>query len=189
MLTILNRLRGTWAIMAKVTGVVLGIAFYIATGEVYMSAMITIGYILGESMGWGKWIGGIISGHRGPATAQQQAEKEGTNNGIHWIANRIAPQTVNFYRYSQVALFIRGFYWWAITLFPLTYAGFMPAGEWILASVLVGAGFPISVMIGVKTEKEFKLKMMESAWTQAEVWYGFIQDIFIISIIISIFNR
>ena len=55
MMTILNRLRGTYGWFAKVNGVVLGLLFYLAFGNPYVSLAVAIGYALGESFGWGDW--------------------------------------------------------------------------------------------------------------------------------------
>lgn len=55
MFLILNRLRGTYGWFAKVNGVVLGLLFYLAFGNPYVSLAVTIGYVLGESFGWGDW--------------------------------------------------------------------------------------------------------------------------------------
>ena len=55
MFLILNRLRGTYGWFAKVNGVVLGLLFYLAFGNPYVSLAVAICYVLGESFGWGDW--------------------------------------------------------------------------------------------------------------------------------------
>ena len=50
MMTIANRLRGTYGWFAKVNGVVLGLLVYLVFGNLYVSLAVAIGYVLGESM-------------------------------------------------------------------------------------------------------------------------------------------
>ena len=50
MFLILNRLRGTYSWFAKVNGVVLGLLVYIVFGNLYVSLVVTIGYVLGSSL-------------------------------------------------------------------------------------------------------------------------------------------
>jgi hypothetical protein len=66
-------------------------------------------YILGESMGWGKWVGYL--------TADEAPENYDDLEGydfpyIHKTANLIVKERKNYKLYCQVALAIRGFYWW-----------------------------------------------------------------------------
>ena len=57
MFIILNRYRGTYGWFAKVVGVVLGLLTYLVWGDVYVALMVAIGYVAGESFGWGEWVG------------------------------------------------------------------------------------------------------------------------------------
>lgn len=188
MMAIANRLRGTWAIMAKVNGAMLGLIVFLITGKICIAASVAILYIAGESMGWGKWIGGIMAANHGPATRDQMNDKEGTNNGIDYIASKIAPPLDNYFVYCVMALAIRGFYWWAITLIPLLIGGYIELFYYLFSSFVLGVAFPISVIVGIETARLFKLKVgkfeMIGAWEHGEVWYGLIQDIMLISLMV-----
>lgn len=83
MFTILNRYRGTYGWFAKVNGVVLGLLTYLVNGDIYVSIAVIIGYVLGESFGWGEWIG-TLTGDRN----FKQLNEEGKNNGIQWLASK-----------------------------------------------------------------------------------------------------
>ena len=74
-----------------------------------------IGYLAGESMGRGEWIGGIIRND----TSTPVPRRNGQKNGIQWIATRVT--TLDSQNYFRVALAIRGFYWWFLTLIPLAF--------------------------------------------------------------------
>jgi len=123
--------------------------------------MIAIGYLAGESMGWGEWIGGLI--HNDGRASERY---DGRENGIEWIATRFTD--LHSRNYHKLSLAIRGFYWWFLTLIPLA---FVMNPIIILTAILVLAiGFPYSVV-----------KMME--WNDAEYIYGGIQDVILIGLI------
>jgi hypothetical protein len=185
MFTVLNRLRGTWSWMAKVVGIVIGIIFYVCGGDIYTSTALIVMYILGESFGWGKWMGGIYRDNVIP-TKQQLADLEGRNNGIHFLANKIYPETKNYALYCFTALWIRGIYWVGLTLLPLLVGGYLDAGNYIVITALLGYGFPISVKIGMYTEDKFSFGYMRGFWEHSEVWYGVMQDIAFILVVLNV---
>jgi len=172
MFAILNRLRGTRGLFATINGIILGLIYYYFTNDYKTSILIAIGYVLGESFGWGKWIG--IIGSRKP----QYHIKEGLENGIHFIANLIILEKKDFLNYARLALAIRGFYWW------LPVIGFMdiPLEYKIISLFVLSIGFPLSVEIGRLTENKIGFKHFTGYWEQAEVYYGLIQDIVLITI-------
>lgn len=186
---ILNRLRGTWSWFAKVNGVVLGLLFYLFTSDLYTAIALSIAYVIGESMGWGKWIGGIIN-ETTKADAAVVSDEEGRRNGIHWIANKIYPETDDYQSYCILALTIRGMYWFLLMLLPLVVAGYIPIMWYLIMSLLLGLGFPASVFMGKETTKYFNFESkyfnVNGAWEHAEVWYGLMQDIILIILLISL---
>ena len=186
MFTVLNRLRGTWGWMAKVIAVLIGTGFYILTGDLYTSIGLVVAYIAGESFGWGKWIGGVFSKNEGPPTIEQLNDLEGRDNGIHWLANKISSETENYYRYCYVALSLRGALWFLLLLLPLVVIGYIEVSMYIVSILLLGIGFPISVDLGAWTSSKFRFKFMGGYWEHAEVWYGLIQDIIFILILLNI---
>ena len=183
MMFILNRLRGTWGWMAKVNGVILGLLFWFITGDTWMLLIAPL-YVLGESMGWGKWLVGVYEKRTTPL-AQHLTEKEGYKNGIHYIANYLFPEHKNYYRYCYTALTIRGIYWFSITLLPLTIFGYVSLIDYLVSTLLLGVGFPLSVRIGALTDTKWGFKFMDNFWEHAEVWYGLIQDIVILLLILT----
>jgi hypothetical protein len=186
MLTVLNRLRGTYGYFSHVTGLTIGILFYLFTNDIYTALGLYVMYVFGESFGWGKWIGGVYRNYRGVPTASIVADEEGRNNGIHFIANLINPETKNYYRYCFTALWIRGFYWFALAMLPLVIGGYLDIPNYLVIAILIGYGFPISVKLGTYTTKKFNFKYMNDFWEHAEVWYGLMQDIALILIILNI---
>ena len=106
------------------------------------------------------------------------------------MANWIAPQHVNFYKYSVVALAIRGIYWWALALLPLVLFSYLAVLPFIITVLLLGIGFPLSVIIGAKTAEMFGFSIgffaMHGTWEHAEVWYGLMQDIVLFTLLLIV---
>lgn len=177
MFTILNRLRGTWGWFAKVNAVVLGLLVYLAYGNYYIALICSLGYLLGESFGWGEWVGNLTT-HRRNTT--ETLEDEGESNGIKYIATRIVSDWANNYlRYCRVALVLRGAYWWLLALGALLYVSYWYA----LGIVVLALAFPVSCEIGHHTSKLWNFKHMNGGWEHQEVWYGLMQDIVFIFLI------
>lgn len=181
MFSVLNRLRGTFGWMAKVNGVLIGALFYLFWVDIYTSIAVAMLYVVGESFGWGKWFGGIFHGENTPQAIKD--EDEGINNGVHWLANLIVPQDKDFYRYSILALGLRGALWFGLTLIPLAVMGYIGFNDWFMATVLLGVAFPLSVVIGKKTSEKWKFKFMDGFWEHSEVWYGVTHDIMLVIIL------
>lgn len=170
MFTILNRLRGTYTIMAKVNAVIIGLIFWQLTTPL-IGSLIAIGYLAGESMGWGEWIGGLIRDD-----GSEAKRRDGDKNGIQWIATRFTK--IDSHAYHFLSLSIRGFYWWGLALSPL----FLVASSWVVALsiFLLAVWFPISVWVA----KDFVIT--GDQWKDGEWIYGFIQDIIILVLILEV---
>jgi len=180
MFIVLNRLRGMRGFVAKVNGLLLGILIYLLYGNYYVAIAVCAGYIIGESFGWGEWIGNL-SVHRNSTTKQLE---DGKSNGIQWLAKKIVPDyKYNYIRYCNVALTIRGLYWWLPTLLPLYFVGFTLI-HLVIAITFLAIGFPIACYLGYRTSKIWNFKYMNGGWEHQEVWYGLMQDIVLISLIL-----
>ena len=186
MMTLLNRLRGTQGLWSKIIGLLLALIVQIAFDNPYVSVAVGLGYIIGESFGWGEWIGNLTT-HRKNKT--DTLEDEGENNGIKYIATKLVPNwNVAFIKYCRVALGIRGIYWWLPTLVPLYFVGFNPI-DLAIAIFLLSVGFPIACEIGYYTSKKFSFSKygfdMVGGWEHSEVWYGLMQDLVFIGLGVS----
>ena len=179
MFTVLNRLRGTDGLWSKIIGLLLALVVQIAFNNPYVAIAVGLGYIIGESFGWGLWVG-CLTAHRENTT--NKTEDEGSNNGIQWLARKLVPNYLdNFVNYCRVALTIRGFYWWLPTLAPLY---FVADSLLITVSILfLSIGFPIACEIGYllryKDYSFWKLSY-KGGWEMQEGVYGLMQDIVLI---------
>lgn len=182
---ILNRLRGTNEVWSKIIGLLLALVVQIAFDNPYVSVAVGLGYIIGESFGWGEWVGNL-SVHRKETTAT--LEDEGKNNGIQWLASKIVPNyTTNYINYCRVALTIRGFYWWLPTLAPLYFVGL----SWVAIAVAVAVlsvGFPVACEVGYRLRDKIKFHRyglsIAGGWEIQEAVYGLIQDAVFVGIIL-----
>ena len=177
MMTLLNRLRGTEGLWSKIIGLLLALVVQIAFNNPYVSIAVGLGYIIGESFGWGEWIG-TLTGYRN----FKQLNEEGKNNGIQWLASKVIDPSKDWINYCRVALTIRGFYWWLPTLAPLYFVGFNPL--LLLGCItFLSVGFPIACEIGYRTAKLFSFEKygfsVRGGWEHQEVWYGLFQDVVI----------
>lgn len=186
MFLILNRLRGTQGLWSKVIGLLLALVVQIAFGNPYVSIAVGLGYIIGESFGWGLWVG-CLSIHR--ESTNNKTEDEGSNNGIQWMARKIVPNYLdNFVNYCRVALTIRGFYWWLPTLAPLYFVGF--SVELLTAMILLlSIGFPIACELGYYFRDKISFEKFglsyRGGWELQEGFYGLMQDIVLVSLILT----
>ncbi len=71
MMLILNRLRGTDGLWSKIIGLLLALVVQIAFGNPYVSIAVGLGYIIGESFGWGLWVGCLTIHRETPQTKQK----------------------------------------------------------------------------------------------------------------------
>ena len=181
MFLILNRLRGTEGLWSKIIGLLLALATLIAFHNTYVALAVGLGYIIGESFGWGEWIG-TLTGDRN----FKQLNEEGKNNGIQWLASKVVSPTKDWLNYCRVALSIRGFYWWLPTLAPLYFVGFNPL---VLLGCIafLSVGFPLACEIGYLLRDKIIFHKygfsVEGGWEIQEVFYGLFQDLVLITLI------
>lgn len=133
-------------------------------------------YIFGESFAWGKWVGWLTDWEK------QAVEDYDNDDGrsfpyIHFIAQSIIKQEVNYTRYCQVALSIRGFIEWTPLLILLGAIGLLPWYVVAINSIILSIGFPIACYIGNMMNIEYRSKYLNlsKGWENQEVVYGLIQ--------------
>ena len=185
MFLFLNRLRGTYGWFAKVNGVVLGLLVYLVFCNPYVSLAVTIGYVLGESFGWGDWVGCLTTNRNN----YKDTTDEGKSNRIMWLSQKIVPDwRTNFVYYSRVALTIRGFYWAMPTLAPLYFVGFSPY-LLITCIAFLSIGFPIAYDLGYYLRDKVSFEKFgfsfNGGWELGEVIVGIQQDLVIIALGVS----
>lgn len=132
-------------------------------------------FLLGESFAFGKWVGYLVD-------YENEHEPEYDNRVgkgfpyIHYIADAIVKEKEDYKRYCQVALTIRGFFWFAPLLLFLGYIGIM---DWLvipISLVMLSVGFPFACEIGRDWDynKKFGVLEFKRGWENQEVVYGFV---------------
>jgi hypothetical protein len=170
----LNRLRGTYSWFAKIVAIFLGVVFGLTTSNPYIGVAVAVGYLAGESIGWGTQLGGQIRRIADMAT-QYDADGgyDGSKYGIHQMALWFSKIDTDDYYVTW--LFIRGLYWWTLTFVSL---------YWVLDPLLVtitilflASWFPLSVLMAESNDQH---------WKSAENIYGLAQNVGIGVLLIGI---
>ena len=188
MFLILNRLRGTDGLWSKIIGLLLIVATLIAFHNTYVALAVGLGYIIGESFGWGLWVGSVSEKADG-YSLYEKGEREGRNNGIEWIASHIVkPTQKSWLNYCRVALSIRGFYWWLPTLAPLYFVGF--SIELLTLMILaLSFSFPLACEFGYYFRDKVSFEKFglsySGGWELQEGFYGLMQDLVLISLVLT----
>ena len=186
MMLILNRLRGTQGLWSKIIGLFLALVVQISFCNTYVSIAVGLGYIIGESFGWGLWVGSLAV-HR--EATPNKTEDEGANNGIQWLSRKLVPNYLeNWLTYCRVAMTIRGFYWAMPTLAPLYFVGFNP---YVLLGCIsfLSIGFPLAYDLGYYLRDKISFEKFglsfSGGWELGEAIVGIEQDLVIITLGVS----
>lgn len=192
---LLNRYRGTGDMFTiTITGTML-YTFYLALlvgflSTYYYGLLIAILFVAGESYSFGKWVGYLVSDNG----AIELDNKAGTKFPfIHQTANFFISQEKNYKRYCQLALSIRGLYWWAPIMIVLAHADLISWYVASLNSIILAVGFPIACELSIY----MKLKYVESKWLiinenwhEQELIYGLIQFVCLnLSILLTLYFK
>lgn len=197
---VLNRLRGTGQIGSfkkEVTlfsktfdikmngailyGLVFGAYFVAAIGAYWAFFLGFALFMIGESFGWGKWVGTLCYTDEERRNHPYDYEDQDGHKFpyIHHIANLIVDERINYKEYCKVALSIRGWIWFAPILFALsTFASLSFVVAFILSAVL-GCGFVVACLVGrdIKFTRKYGIFSFAKGWENQEWVYGAIQGL------------
>lgn len=186
---LLNRWRGTGVIITigkfRLIGNII-YALYIASivGCAYaltFGGWISIGYgllggilyIAGESFAWGKWVG-YLTHYEGEGKHDYDNDDGRSFPYIHYIAQSIVKQEKDYKTYCQVALTIRGLFWWLPLLVLLGTIDLISWYQVAFSSIFLAVGFPVACYLGTLLKVEYKSKYLNLSrgWENQEVFYG-----------------
>ena len=180
-----NHLYGLW--IALVLG--------IATMNAWIGLSVLVAYLVGESKGWGEWVGSLSRVERWTEKHLEDdyADTEGkTFPFIHQITNFFIKEQIEdtfekqckqYRKYATLALTIRGFYWWLPVYLTLALFDVISFLEAFAIAGLLGIAFPIACEIGrrIAFTKTYDLKFIKlsfsQGWENQEIIYGAIQGI------------
>ena len=191
---VLNRLRGIGHVLRvgnfRVTGIMLYALYLmiVATmiSEWYYGLAFVVLFVAGESYAWGKWIGYLVD-YEDEHSPEYDSKVGKSFPYIHYIANAIVSERVNYKRYCQVALAIRGLVWFAPMYALLGYAELINWIEVAVISIVLAVGFPIAAYAGRNWDYNARFGMLEfkRGWENQEVVYGLIQGMCLWYVIIK----
>ena len=192
---ILNRWRGTGDIFNdykfRVTGTMIyalyiGLLFGLLT--TWYIGLLSLGlFLLGESFGWGKWVGALCYPETKTDLQKEYEDKEGYNFPfIHYIANFFIKEKENFFGYCNLSLGIRGMIWGLFLYLALVLFDYISYLEYIIVSIIYGIGFPLACYLSRKKSFNYKSKFISivGKWESQEVYYGAIHMIVNIYLVI-----
>ena len=168
MFWILNRLRGRYTYFAKLNALVVALLIFAFFGNFYLAIICGLGYLAGESKGWGVWVSALVT--HGSYTSEHEVKF------IERVAARLFEPKTHWLAYCRLCLFLRGLLWWLPVFVPLLFADVYTAP---LFAVALAVGFPLACELGYRTKFSFAFKNFEvkTAWARQELLYGAIQDI------------
>lgn len=144
-------------------------------------------YMLGESMGWGKWVGSLCYPESTTSLEARYADDEGVRFPfIHKTANMIVKERKDYFTYCNIALGIRGLYWWLPLMLFMAVMGITSYWAAILGSILLGIGFPMACYIGSKLDYNGRLWIINysKGWENQEIVYGLMQGIVLWAVVV-----
>ena len=208
---ILNRLRGTGVIKhfgtlkmfnkeIKISfvgnhlyGLWIALVLGIATMNAWLGLAVLVAYLVGESKGWGEWVGSLT---RTEPWDQElidlvYRDDEGkTFPFIYQIANFFIKEKIDgtfeeqckqYRKHATLALMLRGFYWWLPVYMVLAAFGVIGWQVALVCAVGLGIAFPLAAAIGreITFERIYDLKFIKLSfspgWENQEIVYGAIQ--------------
>ena len=193
--SVLNRLRGTGNVLRvgnfRVTGMMLYALYLMIVvtmlSEWYYGLAFVVLFVAGESYAWGKWIGYLVD-YEDEHSPEHDSKVGKSFPYIHYIANSIVSERVNYKKYCQVALALRGFVWFAPMYAVLCYAELINWIEVAVISIVLAVGFPIAAYAGRNWDynKKFGILEFKRGWENQEVVYGLIQGMCLWYVVIGI---
>lgn len=184
--SVFNRLRGKGDVLRvgnfRVTGIMLYALYLMIVvtmiSEWYYGLAFVVLFVAGESYAWGKWIGYLVD-YEDEHSPEYDSKVGKGFPYIHYMANYIVSERIDYKRYCQVALAIRGFFWWFPLYLLFAYIGLISYFEAIIIGILLGIGFPIACYIGRNWRFEYKSKwlLLKRGWENQEIIYGLLQGV------------
>lgn len=196
---LLNRWRGTGDIFNiykfAITGTMiyalyLGLLFGLIT-EWYIGILVLIGFLIGESFGWGKWVGALCYPETKTDLEKEYEDKEGYNFPfIHYMANFFIKEKDNFFKYCNLALGIRGMIWALCLYLSLVVFNYISILELFILCLIYGIGFPFACYLSRKKSFNYKSKFISivGKWESQEIYYGIIHMIVNIYLVYTIIH-
>jgi len=174
-----------------VYGLYLALVFGLLAMNVWAGLAVLVAYLVGESKGWGEWVGALTRWETKDEEwlQRQYDDEEGVGFPyIHQIANAIVKEQIEgtleeklkqYHRYATLALTLRGMFWWGLVYGVMALFGVISGLAALVATVVLGIGFPIACELGKRWDynKKFGILHLSRGWENQEVIYGLMQGL------------
>lgn len=214
---ILNRLRGTGVIKHfgtlnlgekkvevklvwnHIYGLYLALVLGLLAMNVWAGLAVLVAYLVGESKGWGEWVGALTRWETKDEEWLQRQYDDEEGWGIpfiHNIANFICKEQINgtleeklkqYNKYAITALVVRGMLWWGLVYGTASIFGIVSALEAVVLTVALGIGFPLACWLGKKMDfsRKYGILHLSRGWENQELVYGVMQGIVLWYVVLS----
>ena len=176
-------------------GLYLALVFGLLAMNVWAGLAVLVAYLVGESKGWGEWVGTLSSPEKMTYAKllNVYTDEEGkTFPFIFQISNffikeeklegTVEEKITQYLRHATLALILRGIYWWGMTFLPLVVFGVISVIHFLVAIIFLGICFPIACYLGQRwlyTGTHLKVINFSRGWENQEIIYGLFQGLVI----------
>lgn len=174
-----------------VYGLYLALIIGLLAMNVLAGLAVLVAYLVGESKGWGEWVGALTRWETKDEEWLQIQYKDNEGVGfpyIHQIANTIAKERIegtleeklkHYHKYATLALALRGMFWWGLVYGTASIFGIVSVLEAVVITVALGIGFPVACELGKRWDynKKFGILSLSRGWENQELVYGVMQGI------------
>ena len=95
------------------------------------------------------------------------------------IEGTLEERLIQYNKYAITALTVRGMLWWGLVYGVMALFGVVSVWSAIVATVLLGIGFPVACWLGKNWKYTNKIGVLEfrRGWENQEIIYGLIQGL------------
>lgn len=172
-------------------GLYLALIIGLLSTNVWAGLAVLVAYLVGESKGWGEWVGALTRWETKDEEwlQRQYDDEEGWGLPfIHNIANFICKEQIDgtleekliqYNKYAITALVVRGMLWWGLVYGVMALFGIISGLAALVATVVLGIGFPVACELGKRWDynKKFGILHLSRGWENQEIIYGLMQGI------------
>ena len=182
-----------------VYGLYLALVVGLLAMNVWAGLAVLVAYLVGESKGWGEWVGALTRWETKDEEWLQIQYKDNEGVGfpyIHQIANSIVNERIEgtleeklkqYHKYATLALTLRGMFWWGLVYGTASIFGIVSVLEAVAITVTLGIGFPVSCWLGKKMDfsRKYGILHLSRGWENQELVYGVMQGIALWYVVLS----
>lgn len=172
-------------------GIYLALIICLLSMNILAGLAVLVAYLVGESKGWGEWVGALTRWETKDEEWLQIQYKDNEGVGfpyIHQIANIVVKEQIEgtleeklkqYHKYATLALTLRGMFWWGLVYGVMALFGVISGMTALVATVLLGVGFPIACELGKRWDynKKFGILHLSRGWENQEIIYGLMQGL------------